>query len=234
MTNANATAAAKATATASKATASKARKPRAKKMLDTPPAFSVRDAALATTDGLKAQGRMESAQAARDKAALAFRDMIVAASLTTNAFRGATKDKTRGEGQHCQALRQEVAMTWLSAAERRVIETANDKANGSPYHKAMTKVTNAVNRFLDHVDRMAKAEAEAEANGGKGKGKGKGKANPRTIKTMSEVLTDGFNTMLKRLGNDKAKSEPTGANHDAVRKVLEKALKDALAEMAKQ
>jgi len=40
--------------------------------------------------------------------------------------------------------------------------------------------------------------------------------------------------MLKRLGNDKKSKDPSGANHDAVRKVLEKALKDALAEMAKE
>jgi len=120
----------------------------------------------------------------------------------------------------------------MNAAERKIVETANDKANGSPYHKAMTKVTNAVNRFLDHVDRVAKAEAEAKANGGKGKGK----ASPggRTIKAMSEVLTEGFGTMLKRLGNDKRSKNPSGANHDTVRRVLEKALRDALAEMAKQ
>ena len=193
--------------------------------------FNIADAAAVATDGLRAQGRLESAQVARDKAALAFSDMVKTHKLTTDAFRGKARDGSRPEGAHCTALRAEVAATWLSAAERKVVETANDKANGSPYHKAMTKVANAVNRFLDHVDRVAKAEAEAKANGGKGKGK----ASPggRTIKTMSEVLTEGFGTMIKRLGNDKRSKDPSGANHDAVRRVLEKALKDALAQMAK-
>ena len=230
MTNANTTAAAKATATAAKATATKARKPRAEKVQQTPPAFSVKDAALAATDGLRAQGRIESATIAREKAALAFRDLIVASGLTTNDFRGATQDKSRPEGKYCQALRDEVALTWLSAAELKIIATANDKSNGSPHHKAKAKVKNAVDAFLNRVDRLAAAKAEAEANGGKGKASPGG----RKIKTMTEVLTEGFGTMLKRLGNDKKSKDPSGANHDAVRKVLEKALKDALAEMAKE
>lgn len=199
-------------------TAPKARKAPATKADAIPPVvFSVSDAAQIASDGLRAAGRIESAQAARDKAALAFGDMLKMHELTTDDFRGKTKDGKRPEGIHCAALRSEVAMTWLTAKERKVIASANDKSAGSPHHKAMTKVANAVNRFLDHVDRMAKPRD----------GKGNG------VTALAEWLNASFDKAIARVKMDKSRTAPTGQNHDAVEAALATAKEAILAKLAK-
>ena len=195
---------------ASKATATKARKA-------SPVTFSVTDAAQIASDGLRATGRIESAQAARDKAALAFGDMLKTHELATDDFRGKAKDGSRPEGIHCAALRSEVGMTWLTAKERKVIASANDKSAGSLHHKAMTKVANAVNRFLDHVDRMAKPRD----------GKGSG------VTALAEWLQASFDKAIARVKMDKSRTAPTGQNHDAVEAALNDAKVAVLTALAK-
>jgi hypothetical protein len=206
--------------TTTNTTTRKARKATPAKADTTPPVtFSVSDAAQIASDGLRAAGRIESAQVARDKAALAFGDMLNTHGLTTDAFRGKAKDGKRPEGVYCAALREEVAMTWLTAKERKVVTSANDKSAGSPHHKATTKVANAVNRFLAHVDRMAKA--------GKGNGKGSG------VTALAEWLDAAFEKATARVKMDKSRTAPTGQNHDAVEAALKAAKAAVLTALAK-
>lgn len=199
-------------------TAPEAQEAAATEAAATPPAeFSLADVAKIASDGLRAAGRIESAQVARDNAALAFGDTLKAHGLTTDDFRGKTKDGKRPEGIHCAAFRMEVGMTWLNARERKVIAEANDKSAGSPHHKAMTKVANAVNRFLDHVDRKAKPRD----------GKGNG------VTALAEWLDAAFEKATARVKMDKSRTAPTGQNHDAVEAALKTAKAAVLAELAK-
>ena len=202
-----------------KTTAPKARKTTAPKARKTPPVkFSLAEAVQITRDGLRAAGRMENAQVARDNAALAFGDMLKVQVLTTDGFRRATKDGSRPEGIHCAVFREEVAMTWLTAKERRVIAFANDKSAGSPYHKAMNKVNNAVDRFLDHVDRMAK------------KGNGNGNGRGGNTKPLPEYLKDMKEAVAKRIRSD---AKRTDADHSGIEKAMDTAFDAVLAELAK-
>jgi hypothetical protein len=204
--------------TTTNTTTRKARKATPAKADAIPPVvFSVSDAAKIASDGLRAAGRIESAQVARDKAALAFGDMLKTHELATDDFRGKAKDGSRPEGTHCAALRSEVAMTWLTAKERKVIASANDKSAGSPHHKAMTKVANAVNRFLDHVDRMAKPRD----------GKGNG------VTALVKWLDAAFDKAIARVKMDKSRTAPTGQNHAAVEAALYDAKEAVLKALAK-
>jgi hypothetical protein len=201
-------------------TTRKARKATPAKADTIPPVLlSMADAAHIASVGMRAAGRIKSAQEARDKAALAFGDMLNTHELTTDDFRGKTKDGKRPEGVHCAAFRTEVAMSWLTAKERKALTSANDKSAGSPHHKAMTKVANAVNRFLAHVDRMAKA--------GKGNGKGSG------VTALAEWLDAAFEKATARVKMDKSRTAPTGQNHDAVEAALKAAKAAVLTALAK-
>ena len=184
----------------------------------------VREYAGADTKTERAKNALESAQQTRDRMVIKFADTVRGMGFTScDAFR----TSKAGKGEHHDAIMESIAACTLSKTELAAFNSdqAAFKLGGkdgktrvySARHKASTKAKNMLKRLLDSAEPYVTGEKSPNAEGTP---KG-AKANAK--KDLDVYLTEQMAAMLKRVLNDAKAAEPTGKNHEAIRKILKAA-----------
>lgn len=174
--------------------------------------------------------KLETAKQTRERKVIEFADTVRGMGFTScDAFR----TSKAGKGEHHDALLETVAVAILTKAELAAFNSdqAAFKLGGkdgktriySAKHNASTKVKNMLKRLLDAADPYVTGEKVPDTEGTPKGAKANGK------KDLDVYLTEQMAAMLKRVLNDAKAPEPTGKNHEAIRKLL----KAANAEMVK-
>lgn len=168
-----------------------------------------------------ADKKYESAAAAREKMVVKFADQIRGFGFLSCA-------SFRPKGEFGTEFKDAVAAEFLTAAEFKAygadmaaFKTVNGKRVYSAKHNAGVKVANFIKRLLDaaepHVDpKSDKADDTAKKGASRNK-------------SLSEAIETALDGLIKRIGVDARKAEPTGIGHAELKDIIVKARKECAA-----
>lgn len=175
----------------------------------------------------KAAKTLETAKETRERVVIKFAD-------TCRGFGWKNAKELRKGGAHHMELRSMCAACVLTKKELTAFNSdqaaftlAKDGKTRiySAKHKATNKVRNFVNRLIASVEPYIDGTKDANAD------KAERGANASKPKTLDVYLKDTLDAMQKRIETDKRKAEPTGKNHDALRKAVREASIAILAQL---
>lgn len=178
------------------------------------------------------EGKVEKAKTALENAATRRATVVELFADTCRAAGFNSMAPLKAGGSHRAEFLDTLAVAYLNKSEHKAYASdmaTSDRSSGKQVLTAKGKAKNKLTAFVSRLLKAAEpclAETK-EARDAKVKESAKKGANATKAKTLETYVTETLQNIVKRIGTDARKSEPTAMCHEAILKVIKAAQADA-------